>query len=251
MAGRIAYYGNIVKDGLIFNADAAKLDSYPGTGLIWRDISGFQNNSTLTNGPTFNPSNYGSIVFDGINDEAFLTGGTFNYSPGITGELSLEIWVLPTGPFTSYTAEPPTTNLGGFFGQGYFGATTGWGLGMFTTSGVNYFTFQVRNQSTVVGIPATGSASFITSSWYHVVGSFTRNNFSRLYVNGQLAASASSTILNNITITPGGSNNASIGRGGSGFFSGCRIPVARLYNRPLSAAEVLQNYNATKGRYGL
>ena len=68
MAGRIAYYGNIVKDGLVLDLDAAKKDSYPGTGTAWNDISGNRNNGTLTNGPTFNSSNGGSIVFDGTND---------------------------------------------------------------------------------------------------------------------------------------------------------------------------------------
>ena len=62
MAGRIAYYGGIVKDGLILDLDAAKRDSYPSSGTVWNDISGFQNNGTLINGPTFNSSNSGNIV---------------------------------------------------------------------------------------------------------------------------------------------------------------------------------------------
>ena len=73
MAGRVAYYGNIVKNGLILDMDAAKRDSYPGTGTAWNDISGFQYNGTLTNGPTFNSSNGGSIVFDGVDDRVSRT----------------------------------------------------------------------------------------------------------------------------------------------------------------------------------
>jgi hypothetical protein len=249
MAGRIAYYGNIVKDGLIFNLDAAKVDSYPGSGTTWRDISGFQNSASLTNGPTFNTSNGGSIVFDGVNDHAVLANGTFGYSPGTTGELTLEVWVFPTGPFTSYVAEPPTTNLGGILGQGYFDNSIGWGIGMVRSSGVNYFAFQVRNLGTAVTPALNAASSFATGSWYHVVGSLTRNNFSRLYINGQLASSGSSTSLNNVSITPN-NNNAAIGRAGN-FYTGCQIPSARLYNKALTQAEVLQNYNATKGRYGL
>ncbi len=73
MAGRIAYYGNIVKDGLVLLLDAAKKDSYPGSGTLWRDVSGNGNNGTLTNGPIFNSNNGGSVVFDGSNDYVPLT----------------------------------------------------------------------------------------------------------------------------------------------------------------------------------
>jgi hypothetical protein len=68
MAGRVSYYGNIVKDGLVLDLDAAKLQSYPRTGTLWNDISGNNYVGVLTNGPTFNSSNGGSVVFDGVDD---------------------------------------------------------------------------------------------------------------------------------------------------------------------------------------
>jgi len=245
-------YEGIVTDGLIFNLDAGFTPSYSRSGTTWYDVSD-TNNGTLINGPTFNSGNGGSIVFDGVDDEISFTNqqynNTFGYSPGTTGEISLEIWIYPTGPYSSYNAEPPTTNLGGFLGQGYFGGTTGWGLGMLTANGNNYFMFQVRNQGTIVPTVTDNNHIFTNNSWYHVVGSFTRNDFSRVYINGVLASSTSSTPLNNLSITPNVSN-AKIGRINS-FYSGCRIPVARIYNRPLNATEVLQNYNAQKGRFGL
>jgi hypothetical protein len=61
MAGRIGYYGGVVKDGLVLDLDAAKLDSYPRTGTSWKDISGNQNNGTLINGPTFDSGNGGVL----------------------------------------------------------------------------------------------------------------------------------------------------------------------------------------------
>ena len=54
MAGRISYLGGIVRNGLVLDLDAAKLDSYPKFGTTWRDITFNQNNGTLVNGPTFN-----------------------------------------------------------------------------------------------------------------------------------------------------------------------------------------------------
>jgi hypothetical protein len=100
-------------------------------------------------------------------------------------------------------------------------------------------------------MPANTDTLFTNNSWYHVVGSFTRNDFSRFYVNGQLKVSVSSTSLNGLSITPS-INNAAIGRGGFlPFYAGCRVSAARIYNRSLSSQEVQQNYNALKSRFGL
>jgi hypothetical protein len=247
MSGRIAYYGGIVTNGLVLNLDAAKKDSYAGSGTVWRDISRNNYSGSLINGPTFNSANGGSIRFDGVDDYYTPLGGTFNYSPGTTGEVSLELWVYPTGPYTAYGAEPPTTNLAVLFGQGIFANTTGWGIGVQTTSGVNYFAFQVRN----LGNITSPTSSFTNNNWYHVVGTFTRNENTRLYVNGTLMATISNTNIGNLTITPS-TNDAAIGRGGFlPLYAGSITSTARIYNKPLSAAEVLQNYNATKGRFGL
>ena len=62
------YSPNIITDGLVLYLDAANTKSYPGSGTTWRDLSKSQLNGTLTNGPTFNSSNGGSIVFDGVDD---------------------------------------------------------------------------------------------------------------------------------------------------------------------------------------
>ena len=94
MAGRIAYYGNIVKDGLVLDLDAAKRDSYPGSGTFWKDISGGGGNGTLINGPTFSSGNGGSIVFDGVDDYVNIPN---NNSPitNLTYEIILRIDAIP------------------------------------------------------------------------------------------------------------------------------------------------------------
>lgn len=241
-------YEGIVTNGLVLNLDAGFIPSYPTTGTTWYDLSGNNYNGTLTNGPTFNSSNSGSIVIDGVDDYISFPGNTFGYSPGTTGELSLEAWVYATGPFSTYAPENLTA-LGGVIGQGILNGTIGWGLYIQRISTGPYtYGFQVRNVGTVVA----PSGSFTLNTWTHVIGTFTRNDFARVYINGNLAASASSTSLNGLTLTPN-FNDAAIGRANSNnpFYIGGRVAVSRLYNRPLSAAEVLQNYNAQKGRYGL
>ena len=73
---------SIVTDGLVFYVDAGNGDSYPGTGTTWSDLVG-SNNGTLTNGPTFDSGNGGSIVFDGTNDyisTQLTCGTTFTWS---------------------------------------------------------------------------------------------------------------------------------------------------------------------------
>ena len=251
MSGNVA--PKIIKDGLILYLDAANTKSYVSGSTTWNDLSIRGNNSTLINGPTFNVSNIGSIVFDGTNDFSSFPGNTFGYSPGTTGEISLEMWIYPTGPYTSYLSEPPTTNLAGVFGQSYFNNSVGWGLGVITQGGINFFVWQVRNFGSIVGVGSTTTSAFVNNNWYHVVGTINRTTFSRLYINGvNLVSNAiSSAAVAGLTITPNLSD-ASIGKGGGQpFYAGCRIQTARIYNRALTAAEVLQNYNATRGRFGL
>jgi hypothetical protein len=241
------YSPKVVTDGLVLYLDAANPNSYVSGSTTWRDISRSGNNGTLVNGPTYSSANGGSIVFDGTNDYCIFTGDTFNISPGTTGEFSLEIWVYPTGPYSPYTPDASTTNLGGFFGQSYFASSIGWGIGMNTISGINNFAFQVRYLSAI----SQPTSSFTNNNWYHVVGTFTRNENTRLYVNGSLRASVSNTNIGNLTLTPS-NNNASIGRTGNlPYYAGGSISSARIYNKPLSATEVRQNYNATKTRFGL
>ena len=62
------YSPKIVTNGLVLCLDAGNTKSYSGSGTTWTDLSESATNGTLTNGPTFNSDNKGSIVFDGIDD---------------------------------------------------------------------------------------------------------------------------------------------------------------------------------------
>jgi hypothetical protein len=243
-------FGKIVTNGLVLALDAADRNSYVSGSTTWTDLSGNGINGTLTGStlPTFSSSSGGRINLNGTNQYVTFPGNTFNYSPGTTGEVTLEVWITPNGPFTSYGSEPPTTNLGGIIGQGFFANSVGWGLGVLVVNSGSYnWSFQVRNTTNIVNI----SGSFTTGSQYHVVGSFKRNDLSRLYVNGVLLASSSSVRLNGVDLTPSLAD-ASIGRAGNGvFYSGFSINKSAIYSRALTAEEVLQNYNAQKARFGL
>ena len=64
----LSHSPRIVTDGLVLCLDASDPQSYSGSGNTWSDRSGNGSNGTLTNGPTFDSDNKGSLVFDGVND---------------------------------------------------------------------------------------------------------------------------------------------------------------------------------------
>lgn len=234
MAGRIAYYGNIVKDGLVLCLDAAKRDSYPGSGTVWRDISGFGNNGTLTNGPTFSSGNYGSIRFDGVDDYVELG----NLQPSILNTLTItyNVWLK-------------------WNGSGLFGCVIGnepAGLDINTMRG---FGIRRRSSNRYWLSPGAGSPLILETSPlniniysnYHMVTGVLTGTQAIIYVNGTSLAQASWT--NAITST----YTFKIGTTplNSADHINSDIASAQIYNRALSAQEILQNYNATKTRYNI
>lgn len=231
MAGRIGYYGGIVKDGLVLDLDAAKLDSYQRTGTIWNDISTNGNNGTLINGPTFDSGNGGSIVFDGSNDRVNL--GTTSILK-FTNNFTINIWFK-------------FNTLLGF--QAIISNNESGGYGIIA----NPDSSRLETFYWVNGYKRSGDSmtNYNTSSWFNVSVSFNGNNII-FYRNGNLIENVSaigtvSTTNEPLTI---GANPIGNGASFSDFFNG-RIAIIQLYNRALSSTEVLQNYNATKIRYGL
>jgi len=227
----------IVRDGLVLALDASDRNSYPGSGTTWFDMSGNGYNGTLTNGPTFNSSNGGSIVFDGVDDYTSLGNlGT------IGNAYSIECVFYSTA-VQSYknvydmnysTYNPNTGNVGPRMEQ-FSDNTFNWvWSGNTSNNGIyNY----------------TTPSALLANRFYHTV--FTLNSGTvNTYKNGVIQDS--NVASPNGYITTFGDVN--IGRGfildPSRYFAGT-VPVFKIYNRALSAAELTQNYNATKSRFGL
>jgi hypothetical protein len=238
MAGRIAYYGGIVTNGLVLDLDAAKRDSYPGSGTSWNDISGNRNNGTLINNPTFNPSNGGSIVFDGVDDRVDSTVNNV-----VPNSWTVASWLINTkttgvAVFVAKSGEAPNYN------QNFLLAWASTLNSRFYISG-----------KTTTGIyysQCTSSFSPSTSSIYNVVGTFDSNTtILSLYINGVLdnvkTIGVGFTTGSNLPIQVGCSDGTS----SPANFAKGPIYNTLIYNRALSASEVLQNYNALKGRFGL
>jgi len=239
MATRYNYTGGIVTNGLVLNLDAAKLDSYPGTGTTWRDISGNNNNGTLTNGPTFSGiGKQASIVFDGTNDYTSISN--FNY--GRTA-FTAEAWIM-------YTANV-TNNAVGAIGSWQTGAgrDNQWLLFSEGTGGAAPYWPQFYIQSTTNNIYGASDTNtiMVINTWYQMCGVFDGSSV-KIYLNGSLKNT------NNIgsTVTVYNNNRPiEVGSFGISYFTQCKIAASKLYNRALSAAEVSQNFNALRGRYGI
>jgi hypothetical protein len=223
----INYNPSIVSSGLVLCLDAGNPRSYPGTGTVWNDASGSNNTGTIFNGPVYNSSNGGYLDFDGIDDYA---GGANSVSTDLTGDMSCEVW-FKLDAVASDWVRP--------FGKGD-GSNRTYGLWYNTTSGgFLYQRYGTSNfQAQLTTLPAVGQ-------WYQMVGTSTGSNHV-LYLNGVSVATATAT-------GPWASSSEGYRVAAATFhtFHNGPLSITRLYNRGLSAAEVSQNFNAVRGRYGI
>jgi len=225
MATNYNYFGGIVTNGLVLDLDAAKVASYPGTGTSWNDISGNNNNGTLTNGPTFSGiGKQASIVFDGVDDYAAVS----NFVGNLT--------TFSVSHFIYLNSNQNTRTIFSNYGVGNNGWVTGIRDGQ-----DNVFKFYLG-----ATVHLYSNTVFSNLTWYHAAITYD-NGSPKIYINGILDASSSSTL------TPASSYYGNdVGRLGIGsqYFNG-RISNLQVYNRALSSTEITQNFNALRGRYGI
>jgi hypothetical protein len=232
---------NIVTSGLVLHLDAANPKSYPGTGSIWYDRAanlnaGVANNGTLVNTPTFNSENGGGIIFDGVNEYV-------NCGSSLILDTSSKFSINIVFKLISYNNTYPTLFT--------IKTSVGNSLVMLLTQNITYSpltfgwngNFTYKPQSTTIN----------PNIWYNfclVYNGGGINNISsfKFYINGVSIALITSNTFAGISQanTLGTLNN-----GTSNYYLNGNISQASIYNIELSPQEVLQNYNATKSRYGL
>jgi hypothetical protein len=245
-----ADYPAIITDGLVLNLDAGFTPSYPTTGTTWYDVSSSGNNGTLTNGPAFNTGSGGSIEFDGTDDYVLTSLNAASFS---SLNMSLGLW------FNTNTIKNNTFAL---LAGARAGNDSYQPLGFFIETRNSW----AGNYSSNPGIVAISNYSryaksapnsIANNTWYYVVQTATETE-TKLYINGSLV----NTTTENTTLYTSIPYYFGIGSYGnfgtypgstqySGNYSNQKITAAQIYNRSLSDAEVLQNYNATKSRFGL
>ena len=223
---RFASY--IVTNGLALNLDAGNSFSYAGSGTTWYDVSGNNYSGSLINGPTYTSDNSGAIIFDGTNDYASISSNS-NFNNG--NNITVEAWVLCTN-WSTYTHPMIVAK----------GINVEWIL--WKSNDVGY----VGKLGWRGGGTAFTTTSLPNNTWVQCVGSVGSAG-QKVYLNGILESTVGNTTFTsgnvNVTIAAG------LVTGSPSNLLGANVAITRIYNRQLTDAEVLQNYNATKGRFGL
>ena len=216
---------DIVDDGLVFAVDAGSGRSYPGSGTTVTDLVG-TNNGTLTNGVGYSSANGGSFTFDGT-DDVIITPGTA--ATNISTTLTAEAWVYYE------------SGNGRIFQKDGAGYTRCWEMGGY--NGIFRIEMWHSNGGTTGGVSAP--IGLPVNSWAYLTMTFDGTNI-KMYQNAVLVKTINfpGDIRTDINtpLTIGGFWSS------GEFFDGNIGPV-RLYNQALTAAEVLQNYNAQKTRF--
>ena len=218
------FYPAMVTSGLVFNVDASNSQSYPGSGTVWYDISGNNYNINLLNGPVYSGEYGGALTFDGTNDY----GTARNLTTLEMGNRSITIgaWFRTTDTNGAIVTKRGTGSgyqlyiyTGKLYGDGYSTST-----GVFSASTINNNTIR-----------------------YGVIVFDYLNTTIRLYVNGVADNTAS--------LSSGGNDtsayfNIARSQQYTDFFAGTIYSI-QVYNRALSATEILNNFNAGRGRFNL
>jgi hypothetical protein len=234
--GKSAFQPNIVTNGLVLNLDAINPNSYPQSGTIWYDTSGNNNNGTLTNGTSWTPNGaQTSFSFDGVDD--YVNCGNpsilnFNNQKNIT----VSSWIYPMGTSNS------NANIITKAYQWYlnFNNDRKIRVGFYTSSN----TFSTFYSNSILSL----------NQWYNVLWTYNGANIV-LYINSIVDTTTPETS----NISNGLGVNCNVLLGAEANFCGSpetryyngRIANTQVYNRALTAQEVLQNYNALKSRFGL
>ena len=216
----LGHGASIVRDGLVLHLDAANKKSYPGTGTTWSDLSGNGNNVTLANGVTYNSSNLGSLVFDGIDD--YVSSVSI---PNPNGQLTCEV-------IMKYSAKATYQNV--------FDRSTS--NPMFWIRPSSQSNAIELNQSFLVSDLGYATQIIVATAIYR---SDTTPGM-QLYINGTLVKTTAAAQA----VWPNPSTFTLFNRANSETFQG-NVYSLKFYNRALSETEIQQNFNAARGRYGI
>jgi hypothetical protein len=231
----MAVYGgpDIVTDGLVLHLDAANSKSYPGSGNTWYDLSGNGNDGTIV------PRTDGFSVYDkylSFPDTSIHPTNVRSYgyvrTPIITGDIS----------YTACVCVRVAANTAA--GRHLFRTTGNFGINTISFNRLSFYTTQynIEAQNTEVN-------TFFENTWYFICLVYDRDNYNqKLYLND------SYSITKNHATQYSVSTNYQywLARNDlytSGLNGDCSF--ISFYNRPLDENEIIKNYNALKGRFGL
>jgi hypothetical protein len=212
----------IITDGLVLCLDAGNTKSYPGSGTTWTDLSSSKYVGTMSGSPAFTSNNKGGIVFDAVDDYVDINSNNI-----ITGNNPFTFEAFYKVTNTTFAAE-----LFGNYGSGY---TTNYlwisgRYGVYINASTPYFQ----------GAP-------LGAGTYHMAFTRTSAGACVLYKNGIQDGTATNTV------SISNNQNFRIGSDVNGFAEqlGGEIYSIKVYNKAFSSAEIQQNFNALRGRFGI
>ena len=217
----------IITNGLVLSLDAGNTKSYPGSGTTWTDLSTNKKTHTLVNGPVYSSSFGGMISFDSTDDY-----GITSDIQEISGtKYTASIWIR----LDSTTSGVDTR----FFWHGNYGI-------LIYKATDNIFRFYALTDSGGSAVqPSFGALSLNT--WLNLTGTYD-GSYAKVYVNGQYVTQLAQTGNLQAATLP---NRFLLGSGIADFWTKCDIAQVSIYNTTLSAAEIQQNFNALRGRFGI
>ena len=216
---------DIVENGLIYAIDAGSTRSYSGSGSAVNNLAGTPN-ATFENAPTFSSANGGVWDFDGVDEWANL--GTVD----LTGGFTLEVFCYPHSyPFSLWGQGPTAANKG---------------LHLQSTNG---------SRGMVYGMYANDNdyANYIPAlnNWYHWVFTYDGSSYAKAFYADTVLQTPTTAVQNEYTETASNLRLAIMFGSYSNTPANGAFGCARVYNRPLSIAEVKQNFNAQRSRFGI
>lgn len=219
----------IITSGLILNIDASNATSYPGSGTTWTDLSGNGNDITLTGTPTYSSNNGGYISFNGSNQY-----GSRNVFSGFTANpnYTMASWIQFGNLSIGGGTDAPII---------WYGGEAALNVASLDQKGSGLCSLHYTDDKTFSYAPSL-------NTWYYVA--MTYNISSKaviLYINGSSQQTLTHTGTLNITTTKIG---IAADTNPARYWTG-KIASMHVYNTVLSSADMLQNFNATKTRFGL
>jgi len=237
MSGRVgSITTGIVTDGLVFNMDAANRASYPKSGTTVTDT--IDNNTGTISAATFSDVNEGVFSFDGTDDYIDF-GNILNFER--TDSFSIECWFKRDRSGVSEFLIAKQESSGNF--RGY---------SVLLPSSDDFITIVLRSQNTTSARLIVDNLTAVTdTNWHQTVITYDGSSNTSgilIYLDGIDDTGIKQNTLSATIIT---STPLQIGARNDGNSFDGNIGPVHIYNRALSANEILHNYNALKGRFGL
>ena len=242
----VDYSPRTVTDGLVLALDAANTKSYPGSGDTWTDLSGNGNNATRTNSS--------EVVYN--------SNGWFDWTDGPGSDSTQGCFTLPGNSFTlganftievwNYYDSSTDPDTSPFTGPNLWtnSASADWNTGAGGYNGLLFGFNTIRFFSPFSQQNVTYNPSPSLQAWHQHVLVADNNTSGTVYVDGNSVATLSA-------VKTYGQSNGDLGIGIADRFGSYRgeylgfISIVRVYLKALTKEEILQNFNALRGRYGI